>query len=92
MYERLEATISGRVQKVMFRDFAQRKAHGLKLTGIVRNNEDGTVSIIAEGPKENLEQYVLKLHRGPLLAKVEGVAYSWKPATGEYASFTLSYD
>jgi acylphosphatase len=91
MPERLEAIVSGRVQLVMYRDFAQRKARGLKLTGTVQNLEDGTVRVIAEGPRESLERYLAKLHGGPLLAKVEGVSVEWLPAAEEFGGFEILY-
>jgi acylphosphatase len=90
--ERLEAIVSGRVQLVMFRDFTQRKASGLKLTGTVKNLEDGTVEVVAEGPREKLEKLVAKLHQGPLLAHVEHVSVSWSPATGEFKKFRIVYN
>jgi acylphosphatase len=91
MHERLEAIVSGRVQMVMYRDFAQRKARGLKLVGDVLNLRDGTVRVRAEGPRESLEKYLAKLHKGPLLAHVEHVESEWKEATGEYQDFTILY-
>jgi len=91
MHERLEAIVSGRVQMVMYRDFAQRKARGLKLVGDVLNLSDGTVRVRAEGKRESLETYLAKLHKGPLLARVESVASEWKPATGECSEFTILY-
>ena len=92
MHERIEAIVSGRVQKVMYRDFAQRKASGLKLTGTVRNKADKTVHVVAEGPREKLEMYIEKLKKGPLLAEVESVEHTWTTPTGEFTSFTISYD
>lgn len=41
--------IFGRVQGVFFRDFVQRKAKELNLSGWVENEPDGTVQIVAEG-------------------------------------------
>lgn len=76
---------------VMYRDFAQRKARGLKLVGDVLNLPDGTVRVRAEGTRELLERYLAKLHKGPLLARVENVVHEWKPATGEYRDFTILY-
>ncbi|MES2994464.1 MAG: acylphosphatase [Patescibacteria group bacterium] len=90
--ERLEAIVSGRVQLVMYRDFAQRKANGLKLTGFVQNLPDGTVRVIAEGPRAQLERYVLKLRKGSLLSHVEDVQVKWLPATGEHKRFNINYD
>jgi acylphosphatase len=92
MNERLFAIVSGRVQLVMFRDFTQRKGSGLKLTGTVRNLPDGTVEVIAEGPREKLERLAEKLHKGSLLSHVEGVATTWLPATNEFQKFRISYD
>ena len=90
--ERLEAIVSGRVQLVMYRDFATRKARGLGLVGEARNLPDGTVRVIAEGPRQKLETYVQKLRKGSLLSKVEEVQVTYLPATGEYAYFDINYD
>ena len=92
MHERLEAAVSGRVQMVMYRDFATRKARGLKLVGEVQNLQNGTVRVIAEGEREMLSLYIEKLKRGPLLAHVEQVSVSWLPATNTYATFSIRYE
>lgn len=91
MHERLEAIVSGRVQMVMYRDFAQRKARRLKLMGSVENLSNGTVRVIAEGPRSVLEEYVTRLEGGPLLARVEQVTPSWLPAAGGFSGFTIIY-
>lgn len=87
--ERIEANVTGKVQMVMFRDFAKRKADTLGLFGEVRNLSDGSVSVIAEGEKDQLEEFIKKLRKGPLFSRVESVAVSWYPATGNYSEFTL---
>lgn len=92
MNERLHAIVSGRVQMVMFRDFTQRKASALKLTGEVRNLPDGTVEAIAEGPRPQLEKLLEKLRRGSVLARVEHVEERWLPATGEFSRFKIAYE
>jgi len=89
--ERIEALVSGRVQMVMYRDFAQRKARGLKLVGEVQNLSDGTVRVIAEGERSVLERYIPKLRGGPLLADVKDVRVSWHPAAGAYTKFSITY-
>ncbi len=91
MTKRIEAIVSGKVQMVMFRDFVQRKASGLKLVGEVQNLSDGTVRVLAEGEHAKLEKLIEKLHQGPLLAKVTSVSVDWHSATGEYTSFKISY-
>lgn len=92
MNERLEAAVTGRVQLVMYRDFATRKARGLKLTGEVQNMPDGTVRVVAEGPRKQLELYIAKLRKGSLLSRVESVTATWLPVTDEFTSFTICYD
>ncbi|HUQ30395.1 MAG TPA: acylphosphatase [Candidatus Paceibacterota bacterium] len=92
MNERIEAVVSGRVQLVMYRDFACRKARALKLVGEVKNLTDGTVSVIAEGSRDVLRAYIEKLRGGSILASVESVSVSWFPATGEYKSFDIVYE
>ncbi len=91
MQERLEAIVSGRVQLVMYRDFTQRKASGLRLTGEVQNLRNGTVRVVAEGPSEKLDALVEKLKSGSFLSRVEEVQGVRKPATGEYQKFTINY-
>ncbi len=73
-------------------DFATRKARGLRLVGEVRNLSDGTVRAIAEGPRSALEAYLVKLGKGPLLARVEKVEPTWLPAQGTYKTFDINYD
>jgi DNA ligase D-like protein (predicted 3'-phosphoesterase) len=70
----IRATVSGQVQGVGFRDATARRARSQGLTGWVRNGEDGTVQVHAEGPERALEQLVEFLHEGPRLARVATVA------------------
>ena len=49
--ERLHAVVRGDVQGVGFRYYVQRKARQLGLPGWVRNNEDGSVELVAEGAR-----------------------------------------
>ena len=89
MNERLEATVFGKVQMVMFRDFTQRKASWLGLVGEVQNCRDGSVCVIAEGERKQLEKLLKKIHSGPFLARVDEVQSTWLPATNEYKTFSL---
>ena len=85
MQERVKAIVSGRVQLVMYRDFATRKARNLGLVGEVQNCKDGTVRVIAEGPREKLEIFLVKLKKGSLLSRVDDVvSATWGTPTGEY--------
>jgi acylphosphatase len=91
MNEAIRAIASGRVQMVMFRDFAQRKARGLGLVGTVKNLTDGTVEVIAEGPQEKLEAYIEKLKKGPLLARVDALKVESREPLGTFKDFAIVF-
>lgn len=88
-HERLHATVHGRVQGVGFRFFVVEQASALGVTGWVRNRREGTVEVMAEGPRPALEQLLAALHRGPTSAWVQQVDAEWLPATGEFRRFRV---
>ena len=65
--------ISGRVQGVGYRYFAQRAAVALGLTGYARNLPDGRVEVYAVGPEDALSELSGALRQGPRWADVGGV-------------------
>jgi acylphosphatase len=87
--KRLHAVIKGRVQGVGFRFFVEQNAGTLNLTGWVRNRWNRTVEVMVEGKQENLEKLLAALHNGPTSANVSEVQSDWRPATGEFLSFTI---
>lgn len=86
---RLHAIIEGRVQGVGFRAFTQSRASSLGITGWVRNNFNGTVEVVAEGEREDLEKLLKALRRGPRTANVTNVKSEWKEARDEFGSFRV---
>jgi acylphosphatase len=89
--ERLHAVVHGDVQGVGFRYFVQRKAHQLGLRGWVRNNDNGTVEVVAEGERGDLEQLKRALDEGPRMAHVDRVDAQWSGATGSLQAFDLAW-
>lgn len=85
--EQLHAVIEGLVQGVGFRFFVQETAQRLGLTGWVRNRWDGSVELIAEGPRPVLENFLAVLRRGPRVAHVSGVKFTWGEAQGTAKGF-----
>ena len=84
-------TITGQVQGVGYRDFAQRRASHLGATGYVVNLANGQVRIRAEASKEVLERLIRDLEKGPPLSHVDRVTVRWLPATGRYPSFDVRF-
>lgn len=64
--------ISGRVQGVGFRYFAEREARRLGVTGWARNLADGRVEVRANGTEQQLDQLESRLRHGPPAADVRG--------------------
>ena len=74
--------VHGRVQGVFYRAKTQKVAEGLGLTGWVKNCDDGSVEIHAEGNKAKLEELIKWCHRGPALASVSKIDLNWLEAEG----------
>jgi acylphosphatase len=88
--ERLHAVIHGYVQGVGFRYFLLRKGRQLRLRGWVRNNDDGTVELVAEGPRADLDELRRAADEGPHTARVERVEVRWSAAAGGLEAFELT--
>jgi acylphosphatase len=86
-----EILVEGRVQGVGYRDFVQRRASRLGLTGYVMNLPDGRVRVRAEGALESIEELVRELEKGPPLARIEKVSVTWLPLTGRFSSFGIRF-
>jgi DNA ligase D-like protein (predicted 3'-phosphoesterase) len=70
----IRAVVAGTVQGVGFRDATQRRARTLGVMGWVRNGDEGTVAVHAEGPPDAVEQLIASLHDGPRGAIVDDVS------------------
>jgi acylphosphatase len=70
---RRRVVVSGRVQGVFFRDTTLRRAEALGVSGWVRNQADGSVEVVAEGPPAAVEALLDYCREGPPRAMVERV-------------------
>ncbi len=90
--KRVVIRIYGKVQGVFVRANAQEKASELGLTGWVRNEEDGTVLIIAEGQEVRMKEFLNWFQDGgPEFAEIDKIDVEWKKGTGEFNSFKIMY-
>lgn len=69
----MRAAVRGSVQGVGFRDATVRMAREIGVLGWVRNAEDGTVLVHAEGTEAAVDNLVEFLREGPPAARVEEV-------------------
>lgn len=80
--------VHGRVQGVFFRDSCSREARRAGVTGWVRNEPDGSVAALFEGPEPAVEQMVRWCQEGPPRARVEKVDVS-EAAPGGATAFDV---
>jgi len=88
---RLTARVDGVVQAVGFRFWTVRKADELGLSGTVRNNDDGSVGIVAEGPQARMLAFRHWLRSPEAPGRVDSVDESVSAATGEFKGFGVRY-
>ncbi|GAB3793314.1 acylphosphatase [Nocardioides ungokensis] len=69
----VDVTVTGRVQGVSFRFYAEREARRLGVAGWVRNEPDGSVGGHFEGDVEAVDAMVAWCRTGPPAARVEQV-------------------
>ena len=84
--------ISGRVQGVGFRFFAQTAAARDNIQGSVRNLPDGSVEAVAEGDADAVERFERALRHGPPGARVEQVDVEHTVPSGRDIGFTVAHD
>ena len=88
--ERVEITVHGRVQGVAFRWYTRKTALGLGLKGWVRNRPDGSVQMVAEGARGDLEAFCDWTGRGPDPARVDRQNVAWSEAAGKFEDFLIT--
>ena len=85
--------VSGRVQGVGFRFFAEGTASRLGVCGYVKNLFDGRVEVYAIGDERQLDALRDALQRGPRMAAVDQVEEHEAQILREYADgFTIEHD
>ncbi len=88
---RVRLIIEGRVQGVWFRDSTRREATALGVYGWVKNQRDGTVEVVAEGPEDRVRELVSWCHDGPPGARVSRVHESHEEWQGRPKSFEIVF-
>lgn len=84
--------ITGRVQGVVYREYARAKAEKLGLTGWVRNLRDGRVEAVIEGEREKVEEMVDFCREGcSPFARVGDIEVEWEEYEGKFSTFSIRF-
>lgn len=81
--------VSGRVQGVGFRWFVEREARAIGVGGWVRNNDGGTVEVLASGTEDQLSKLRKALEKGPRAARIDEVQEFDEPQEASESSFRI---
>ena len=80
--------VEGKVQGVFYRQSTREKAKELNVKGWVKNCDDGSVQIHAEGDPADLSEFIKWCHQGPRNARVSGVKHMEIQVNG-YSGFEI---
>lgn len=84
--------VSGRVQGVFFRENTKNKAKSFGITGWIRNLPDGRVEAVLEEEKDQIEELIKWIKKGPIIARVDDVDVAWEEYQGEFKDFEIRYN
>ena len=87
--KRVHLIISGDVHGVGFRAWIKQEADALDIVGWVKNREDQTVEVVAEGEEQNLKTLIERCGKGPDVAWVEDVQIDWQDYGDEFSDFEV---
>lgn len=85
----MQVFYSGSVQGVGFRYTVKTVATGFEVTGTVRNLSDGRVELVAEGAKEELDEFRKAIRDSGLEHFIQKEDVSWSEAQNEFRGFEI---
>lgn len=85
---RIRYSFTGRVQGVGFRATAQHLAAMLGVTGWVRNEPDGSVTMEAQGERDQLESLIVRLEGSENIA-ITGLCLDHIPTVPDESAFVI---
>jgi len=89
MNKRILIGVEGRVQGVGYRVSIKKLADKLQVKGYCENLQDGTVKIVAEGARGDLEKILEFANTGSFAANVKKINFSWENPTDEFNDFKV---
>lgn len=88
---RARVIVTGNVQGVFFRSTTRSKARLLGLKGWVRNLPDGSLEVVIEGNRDDVETLIEFCKKGPEGADVFDARVEWDKYRGEFQDFEIKY-
>ena len=86
---RVRVVVSGRVHGVWFRESCRRQAAVAKLSGWVRNLDDGRVEAVFQGDSAAVDTLVAWCQEGPPSAVVTRIVVEEQPPLADEQGFSI---
>ena len=81
--------VQGTVQGIFFRQFVKEHADNLRLTGFVRNLENGIVEIVVEGEQGGIDRLAHQVEQGPEHSQIRSVDVKEQKWSGDFSEFKI---
>lgn len=78
MFTEIYCIVSGKVQRVGYRDCIETYAKEHGLVGWIKNNPNGTVEVVVQGTPDDLKACIEIMNQGSPLARVDTVSVDWR--------------
>ncbi|MBN1682267.1 acylphosphatase [Candidatus Bathyarchaeota archaeon] len=88
---RVHLIVYGHVQGVGYRNFAVNMAKKLEINGWIRNLQDGSVEVIAQGQTDKIDEFLSLCKIGPSKAKVNEIKQLDEYRFEDLNDFKISY-
>ena len=89
--KRYHVIAQGRVQGVGFRGFVQAAAVRERLTGSVRNMENGMVEIFIQGEPDAIDRFLDEIQKGNRWIRVDDLSFKQVPVDPGETKFRTNY-
>ena len=89
--KRVHVFYSGQVQGVGFRYTVQDVAMTMGVTGWVKNLEDRSVEVVAEGGDKALKEFLDKISKSYIGRYIKDTDVSWEKPEGEFNNFEVAF-
>lgn len=81
--------VRGHVQGIFYRATIRNWATLRGLSGYVKNEPDGSVEIVAQGPRVALEELQQRCYHAVSVARVGGIDVEWREPTEQFEDFSI---
>lgn len=89
MFSEIHCMVTGKVQRVGYRDFVEQYAREHNFNGWIKNRSDGGVELVLQGTPDALKQCIEMLNQGSSLAYVESLSVDWRTPEKQYDEFKV---